>query len=62
MTWAIKMVDSDGEEDWVCTGFSNEIALFPSKARAQQQADFMEMGLDDGERLYVVKAPNRKER
>jgi hypothetical protein len=57
--YAIKMIDANGEEDWVCVGFSDRIAIFPSQARAQEQADFIEMGLDEGERLYVVKAPRR---
>ena len=45
--WAIVCIGHDGESDFVCHGITDRVALFKSRADAQQQADFLKMGVDD---------------
>ena len=53
--WAIKVVWSDGEEEYLKEGI--RVAIFSSRSRAHEQADFMKIGMDDVQSIAVVKAP-----
>jgi len=61
MRYAVKVIYDDGEEDFVCTGFSDRVAVFPSLERAREQADFLNIGLDDG-KAFAVRAPRQASR
>lgn len=45
--FAIKVIWADGEEEYVKQGTGTETARFTSRARAEEQAEFMKMGMDE---------------
>jgi hypothetical protein len=59
--YAIKVVQDDGEEDFLCDGLGNVPTHFPSRAAAQRQVDFMKLGMDgDVQSINIVKYPKRR--
>lgn len=59
MPFAILVVWTNGEEGYLMEG--NRIATFHSRSRADEQVDFMRMGmdLDDVQSISVVTRPGR---
>ena len=55
--FAIKVTTAEGGEDYVCDGIGNRVSRFYSRESAKQQADFLEMGLDEGDQAAVVYYP-----
>jgi hypothetical protein len=44
--WAVLVVWLDGEEEYLHPGTSGDVAIFPSRERAQEQRDFMWIGME----------------
>lgn len=61
MAFAIKVIWMDGEEEYVKAGTGTTPARFFNRKAAEEQADFMEMGMDDDEyqSINVVPYPRR---
>lgn len=59
MKWAIEVVWNDGESEFLRRGTapSGPIATFSSRSRAEEQADFMRVGMDGVQSINVVKYP-----
>lgn len=59
MRWAIEVVWSDGESEFLRRGLSPDgpVATFNARSRAEEQAAFMQEGMDDVQSVNVVKAP-----
>lgn len=61
--FAIKVIWSDGEEEFLKEGLSaTKVAKFSSRKQAQSQADFMKIGMDgddDVQSVNVVTYPRR---
>lgn len=59
--YAIKVVWADGDEEYLKLGQSRVPAVFPNRQRAKEQADFMLMGMDQGEcqSINVVPYPKK---
>lgn len=55
MSYAIKVIWANGEEEYAKQG--TEIARFANRAEAKEMADFMKMGMDDGELQSVNVIP-----
>jgi len=57
MAYAVKVIWNNGKEELVQLGCRNsQPAIFPSKRRAQEQADFLKMGIsDEVQSINVVK-------
>ena len=47
--FAIKVIWADGEEEYLKHGTRNVPARFFNKRKANEQVEFMRMGMDDGE-------------
>lgn len=60
--YAIKVIWANGEEEFVKQGLGDTPALFHSRMRAGEQADFMRMGMDDDEcqSINVVPYPCKR--
>jgi hypothetical protein len=58
MNYAIKVIDDDGGEDFLCDGLGNRPSRFPSRAAAQRQVDFMKIGMEgDVQSINIVPYP-----
>jgi hypothetical protein len=58
--YAIKCIDHDGEEEYVMANRGTRIAAFTSKLAAQEQANFLKMGVaDQYQSINVVAYPKR---
>jgi hypothetical protein len=58
MKYAIKVIDEDGNEQWLCDGLGNVVAKFPSRSAAQRQVEFMKIGMEgDVQSINVVRYP-----
>jgi hypothetical protein len=56
MSYAILVIQKDGDEDYLCEGVGNWPVLFPSRAAAQKQVDFLKIGMDgDVQSINIVK-------
>lgn len=55
MRYAVKVIWKDGEEEYLKAG--TRVAIFSAKSRAEEQAEFMRMGMDDVQSINVVQAP-----
>jgi len=61
MDYAIKVVQKNGEEDFLCDGLSDRPTRFPSYAAAYHQRDFLKIGMQgDVQSINIVKYPKRK--
>lgn len=61
MDYAIKVVQKNGDEDFLCGGLTNHPKRFPSYAAAYHQVDFMKIGMEgDVQSINIVKYPKRK--
>jgi len=61
MNYAIKVIDKEGNEDFLCDGLGNRPSKFPSHAAAQRQKDFMLMGMEDEvQSVNIVPYPKNK--
>lgn len=61
MPYAIKVVQKNGDEDFLCVGYTDIVAKFPSRAAAQKQKDFMLIGMEDEvQSINIVKYPAKK--
>lgn len=56
MSYHIKVVWKDGEEELLKQGMGDQVAVFRSYRAAQEQAEFMRMGMDDVQSVNVVRA------
>jgi hypothetical protein len=64
MSFAIKVIDEDGEEEYLCEGMGDTPAKYPSRHAAQEMVDFMKIGMDgEVQSINVVPYPKtqRKE-
>jgi hypothetical protein len=58
--YAIKVVQKNGDEDFLCDGMGNVPTRFPSYAAAYHQADFLKIGIEgDVQSINIVKYPKR---
>lgn len=58
MRYAVLVVWTNGDEEYVCKGVNSEkVASFTSKRDAQEMADFMHVGMDKVQSISVVKYP-----
>ena len=56
--FAIFVTFLDGEEDYVCDGMSDRVKMFHSRSRAQEQVDFMMIGMEgEVESIDIVPYP-----
>jgi len=54
--FAVLVIWKDGEEEYLREG--SRVAVFSARSRAEDQADFMRMGMEDEvQSINVVKAP-----
>jgi hypothetical protein len=61
MKYAILVVWLDGVEEYVKQG--SDVAIFHSKRAADEQAEFMRMGMEDEcQSINVVQYPSRSEK
>lgn len=59
MSWAIKVIWDDGEDEYLKQG--SRVAVFPSRERAQEMRDFMMEGMsDECQSINVVPAPKSR--
>lgn len=59
--YAIKVVQKNGDEEYLCDGLGSTPAKFPSRAAAQRQKEFMLIGMEgDVQSINVVKYPKGK--
>lgn len=59
--YAIKVIQKDGDEDYLCDGLGSTPSRFPSRAAAQRQVDFMEIGMEgDVQAIVIVKYPRKR--
>jgi len=59
--YAIKVVQKNGDEDFLCEGLGNRIVRFPSYAAAYHYMDFMRIGMEgDVQSINIVKYPKSK--
>jgi hypothetical protein len=59
--YAIKVVQKNGEEDFLCEGLGEVPTRFPSHAAAYRQVEFMKIGMEgDFQSINIVKYPKRK--
>ena len=57
MDYAIKVVQKNGEEDFLCDGLSDRPTRLPSYAAAYHQRDFLKIGMEgDAERESMIAA------
>ncbi len=64
MNWAILVVWSNGEEEYVKQGIGTEVARF-TKAEAVEQREFLWMGMEgdpDVQSVNVVRYPKRRKK
>lgn len=60
MIYAIKVVQKNGDEEFLCDGLGDTPARFPSRAAAQRQKEFMLIGMEgDVQSINVVKYPKK---
>ncbi len=58
MIYAIRVIQQNGDEDYMCEGLTNVPSRFPSRAAAQRAVDFMQIGMDgDVQSISIVKYP-----
>jgi hypothetical protein len=58
--YAIKVVQKNGDEEFLCDGLGDTPARFPSRAAAQRQKEFMLIGMEgDVQSINVVKYPKK---
>ena len=64
MRYRIKVIWKNGEEEFVQEGLRpGRYAIFTSRASAQQQADFLKMGIGcDAQSINVVRGPMQNDR
>ena len=54
--WVVRIVEHDGSEHFLCEAGRGGVAVYPSKKRAQEVAEFMRDGLgDDVQNVSVVR-------
>lgn len=56
--WALLVTFDNGEQDYVCDGNGDRISRFRTKDDAEQQASFLRDGLDEGDRIHVIRYPS----
>jgi len=57
-TYAILVIQKNGCQDYLCERLTNTPSRFPSRAAAQRQVDFMEIGMKgDVQSINIVKYP-----
>lgn len=62
MIFAIKVVQKNGEEDFLCDGLTQTPSRFPSRSAAWRQVDFLKIGMEgDVQAIVVVKYPKNGE-
>ena len=55
MRYAVKVIFEDGREEFLRGGVDHgPVARFSSLTRAKRMAEFIQMGLDEGERAFAV--------
>jgi hypothetical protein len=58
VSYAILVIGQDGEEDYVCDGLGDRPVKFPSRAAAQRQVEFLELGMNgDVQSINIVRYP-----
>jgi hypothetical protein len=58
--YAIKVVQKNGAEDFLCDGLGDRPTRFPSYAAAYRQVDFMKIGMEgDVQSINIVKYPKK---
>ena len=58
--YAIKVIQKNGDEDFLCDGLGNTPTRFPSCAAAMRQYDFLKIGMEgDVQSINVVKYPKK---
>jgi len=58
--YAIKVVQNNGDEDFLCDGLGSRPTRFPSYAAAYRQVDFMKIGMaDEVQSINIVKYPKK---
>jgi hypothetical protein len=56
--YAIKVIQKNGDEDFLCDGLGDTPTRFPSYAAAMRQYDFLKVGMEgDVQSINVVKYP-----
>ena len=57
---AIKVIQKNGDEDFLCDGMGNTPTRFPSYEAAMRQYEFLKIGLKgDVQSINVVKYPKK---
>jgi hypothetical protein len=58
VNYAIKIIQKNGAEDFLCDGLTTRPTKFPSRAAAERQRDFMNTGMEgDVQSINVVPYP-----
>jgi hypothetical protein len=59
--FAIKVIWNDGEEEFIKEGIGSTPARFSSRSKAEEQVDFMWMGMDNGDcqSINIVPYPQK---
>lgn len=56
--WAVKVIDREGEEDYICEGLTVHPKMFTAKSRAEKAAEFLREGVgDEYQSINVVPYP-----
>ena len=58
MSYAILVIDKEGNEEYVCDGLGDRPSCFLTKRLAEEQAEFLGMGIaDEVQSINVVQYP-----